>query len=610
MSIVKFRRSTFITTSGAGSIIDFRTRNGASVSVIIKSFDGWENKRAKYIEEPRLAKLLGVENFIEPPIYIDQGNFSSTVNVPKIENAQFPRWLQCPRCRRIAHLRDWDFNDSEPMEKFCPECSRPGRRSPKIYCIPVRFVAACENGHIDDFPWHSFVRHKPGCESRKLRLLGRGMGIESVYVSCDGCKSSRSLKDAIGKQGFLFPKIECGCKSPWQKSFNNNNNQQLSCDKPLRTFQRGSSSLYFAHTKSAISIPPWSEINNSGKDFQMLANIDNDEQRTKAIQLFSEMEDNSVYYYVKKRNYSLDSIKKLVLNIKSKMENLDEEKIASQEYFVLKDACSEDVENQENFKADAKIVPNNFRYFIEGLSKIKRLREVKALCSFSRINPSVSSKNRKEVVSKGKSWLPALENFGEGIFIDFETEHLKNWEKNKDVIARVEKATKAFRNAFLKDGKDLAEIDEYCTPRFFLIHTLSHLLIRALSNICGYSLSSIKERIYSQTKIEKDKSIYAGLLIYTSSSDADGTLGGLAAMAEPENFVTLLQSACESGRWCSNDPLCINRSTDTSLTGSLASCHSCALLPETSCCAFNRFLDRGLLYGTEEMPNIGFLKNL
>ena len=136
------------------------------------------------------------------------------------------------------------------------------------------------------------------------------------------------------------------------------------------------------------------------------------------------------------------------------------------------------------------------------------------------------------------------------------------------------------------------------------------MLIRALSNICGYSLSSIKERIYSQTKIEKDKSIYAGLLIYTSSSDADGTLGGLAAMAEPENFVTLLQSACESGRWCSNDPLCINRSTDTSLTGSLASCHSCALLPETSCCAFNRFLDRGLLYGTEEMPNIGFLKDL
>ena len=75
MSIVKFRRSTFITTSGAGSIIDFRTRNGASIPVIIKVFDGWENKRAKYIEEPRLAKLLGVENFIEPPIYIDQRNF-------------------------------------------------------------------------------------------------------------------------------------------------------------------------------------------------------------------------------------------------------------------------------------------------------------------------------------------------------------------------------------------------------------------------------------------------------------------------------------------------------------------------------------------------------
>ena len=136
------------------------------------------------------------------------------------------------------------------------------------------------------------------------------------------------------------------------------------------------------------------------------------------------------------------------------MEDLDEEKIASQEYIVLKGACSEDVENQENFKADGKIVPQEFKYFIDGISKIKRLREVKALCSFSRVNPSVSNSNRKEVVSKGKTWLPALENFGEGIFIDFESEHLKNWETNKEVILRVEQSTKAFRNAFLKDGKE------------------------------------------------------------------------------------------------------------------------------------------------------------
>ena len=94
MSIVKLTRSTFITTSGAGSIIDFRTRNGASVSVIVKSFVGWENTKAKYIEEPRLAKLLNVENFIEPPIFIDQGNFSSTASTPKIEVSQFPYWLQ------------------------------------------------------------------------------------------------------------------------------------------------------------------------------------------------------------------------------------------------------------------------------------------------------------------------------------------------------------------------------------------------------------------------------------------------------------------------------------------------------------------------------------
>ena len=102
----------------------------------------------------------------------------------------------------------------------------------------------------------------------------------------------------------------------------------------------------------------------------------------------------------------------------------------------------------------------------------------------------------------------------------------------------------------------------------------------------------------------------AGILLYTSSSDADGTLGGLAGMAETQKFSELIKSALHDGQWCSGDPLCMNRVTDISLTGSLASCHSCTLLPETSCEVFNRFLDRGLLYGTEDNKEIAFFGEL
>jgi hypothetical protein len=38
----------------------------------------------------------------------------------------------------------------------------------------------------------------------------------------------------------------------------------------------------------------------------------------------------------------------------------------------------------------------------------------------------------------------------------------------------------------------------------------------------------------------------------------------------------------------------------------LAACHGCALLPETSCEEFNRFLDRGLVIGTFDKPDLGY----
>jgi hypothetical protein len=100
----------------------------------------------------------------------------------------------------------------------------------------------------------------------------------------------------------------------------------------------------------------------------------------------------------------------------------------------------------------------------------------------------------------------------------------------------------------------------------------------------------------------------SGILLYTASSDADGTLGGLAGMAEIEKITDLIKTALHDGEWCSGDPLCIDRVVDISLTASLASCHNCTLLPETSCESFNCFLDRGLLFGTDRYPEIAFFK--
>jgi hypothetical protein len=81
---------------------------------------------------------------------------------------------------------------------------------------------------------------------------------------------------------------------------------------------------------------------------------------------------------------------------------------------------------------------------------------------------------------------------------------------------------------------------------YILLHSLSHLLITAVSLECGYSASSIRERIYS------GESGY-GILLYTATPDSEGTLGGLAMVGRKTDLH--LRNALEMGRLCSNDPV-------------------------------------------------------
>ena len=596
MEKITLRKSNFITSYGAGSIFDFRT-DRASISAIVLLFDNWKNSRR--ITEHRLAKLLNVTDFREPPVIIDEDNLSRS---EPVRVKQFPRWLQCPKCRRIKDLDDWQEKSFGSYEKICPHCSKEGSKSRKVYCVPIRFLAACENGHIDDFPWNRFLQHKKDCKNNDLKLIDLGSGIDKVFVKCETCKRQRSLKDAFNRVGFINPTIDCTCKSPWIEG---DNSWDKKCEKPFRAFQRGSSSLYFPNTISAISIPPWSQLKADKIGAQTLNDLINSDE--KDIPLFINLlsKNNSGIKEMIKNGFSTEDIKNTILALKNL--EIDEEKMAMHEYLVLKEACIADA-SDDDFEANKKKIPIEFENYISGISKIKRLREVRALRSFSRINAIENSSTKNNVVSNREDWLPAIENYGEGIFIDFSNELLTKWETKTEVIERVKDATRLYKNAYLTDGGELNKIEKKLTPRYFLLHTISHLLIRSISNFCGYSLSSIREKIYSNKSFDSNGINQSGILLYTSSSDADGTLGGLAGMAEIEKITDLIKTALHDGEWCSGDPLCIDRVVDISLTASLASCHNCTLLPETSCESFNCFLDRGLLFGTDRYPDIAFFK--
>ncbi|WP_443069071.1 hypothetical protein [Streptomyces sp. NBC_01278] len=91
--------------------------------------------------------------------------------------------------------------------------------------------------------------------------------------------------------------------------------------------------------------------------------------------------------------------------------------------------------------------------------------------------------------------------------------------------------------------------------------------------------------------------------------DAEGTLGGLVALAEPEKFSRVVRRALHDAERCSSDPLCADRLPrpphEDFLHG--AACHVCLFVSETTCERGNRFLDRRFIVPIDD-PDLVLLQ--
>lgn len=200
-----------------------------------------------------------------------------------------------------------------------------------------------------------------------------------------------------------------------------------------------------------------------------------------------------------------------------------------------------------------------------------------------------------------KEWLPAVELNGEGIFIKFNDEAIDSWcERNAERYAEM---SHAHEESFLKSPKFSA--------KYVLLHSFAHLFIRQLANECGYSAASINEKIYSDFTDGSNPARMNGILIYLSSPDSDGSLGGLVSVAEETDLLDkVLKNMLAESRWCSSDPLCSSSMHQGFASLNYAACHACTLLPETSCEIQNVLLDRVSVTGKPEKPEIGFFGDL
>jgi hypothetical protein len=603
------RLSQTISPFGVGSVFD----------VLGQSFVACDTYRWKHhgrqLKLDRLAKSLRVKNFREAPTVVDLPGAPSGPGLPF---HRFPEWVFCSSCRRMTKLKVSTAGE----EPKCPACPNHPR------LVPMRFVMACPSGHLADIDWwywaHSSGDNDHRCENRTEQLkfkslAGRGGGLDSLVVEA-ACGKSRSLARLTDRNGLAGIGMRCPGGQPWQRFSTN-------CAAQPRAMQRGASNLYFPRVTSAIDIPPDSnfrkvvskadEIINSNYFADLMANLDEDgnpkfigEQfvrilsdefgvagdEVKAIARAQFFEEKGIAAAVDGDDVSdIDYAEySAFLNVRI---DQDERDGFLTEHTVI---CT-DNDKGEHIPADKA---DQLMSMVPRVVRATRIREVRALTGFTRIREGGEFEGAEyKVVSpslgRPSEWLPAIEVFGEGLFLSFNEDYVEAWEQRQTVMARTEEMAARLR---VLDWSWLPQP----TPRYVALHTLSHLLMRRLTFECGYASASLREKIYARHP-GGDGPPMAGVLIYTAAGDSEGSLGGLVRQGEPPRLARMILSAIEDAMWCSADPICSESRSGPGAVNSGA-CHACSLVAETSCTSANLGLDRTLLIGSAGLT--GFMSPL
>ncbi|MBR4341234.1 MAG: DUF1998 domain-containing protein [Lachnospiraceae bacterium] len=607
------RRNSLISPWGVGSMVPFPYDE----TLMIAGLDMWRYNTLEdfVIEDRRFADHLGVKELRWPPDFrdskVDHENFNLTI--PAI---RFPTWYYCPFC---GSMRKTTYYETQPecdayQWKTGRKCDNKKKFRRKM--IPERFVVICPNGHIDDFPvaeWvhkdsgHSYDPAK-GCRIRRS-TGGASSGLSGVYFECT-CGAKKSMAGATQKNGLARIEYKCKGSRPWL-GIKEDLEKGCSCGfEEVRVVLRGATNVWFPRIESSLYIPTLGDIS----DKKIIKIVENNYEALNNSRINGELNKSLIEFLAAQNNVNFEKLYAAFLKKNTEEERLpevteetSEDKYRFSEYEVLIKSSGNDSQYFHSINIPIRDYDPVISKFFKSISLVPKLKETRAFVGFSRLKPS--NKPRKESIEdlrlgNGK-WIPAVETYGEGIFFEFNELNLSNWAKNKSVINRIKRMENAYKASFFGSG-----LTGELRPEFVLIHTFSHLIINQLSFECGYGSSSIRERIYC----EKDSNDFhmCGVLIYTASGDSEGSLGGLVRQGEKGRIEDTVISALKNALWCTSDPICIQSLGQGSDSCNLAACHNCALLPETCCESDlgNRLLDRGVVVGTIDEPNIGFFSEI
>lgn len=616
----EIRPSQLLRDFGIGALIDL-----PNISALVLGLEEWEpyyQQQQQEVSEERLRasvqRWLGsqVARLRTPPVPGDGSveALHETANSSGVPIAAFPGWMVCPYCHLLAPVESGLFQLK--ISSYHPErtsyvhsnCTKPGSPPP---VLPARFLAACERGHLDDFPWLYYVHHGANsCETPRLTLSERGFSsdISDVWVHCENCNKSRSMAEAFGRSRPESLPL-CRGRSPHLRDFDEDG-----CTEQVSAHLLGASNTWFPVLLTALSIPKVADPLAEGIELHwpQLAKATN-EQNVELMLSLGVLPHLAQYtsqeiWTAKTRRAAEDTV--------AEEERATDLKTPEWRVFT----GGKDVLDHPYFRTRSVDAPPGFEHLLERVVLVERLREVNALVGFTRLaslgdlveegdEPGAVKRTFVELSRKAPTWVPAFEVHGEGVFLEFREEAIADWLKRTALRPREAAFHQAHRG--WRDRRHITPPEDHDPGlRYVLLHSFAHALMRQLSLEAGYSMASLSERIYSRNQHDPDGPM-AGMLIYTSAPDSEGTLGGLVSLGMPERLAGHMQGALASIRWCASDPLCSSHAPRSDVDGLHgAACHACLFAPETSCERGNRYLDRSLLTPTMDYTSMAFFSSI
>jgi hypothetical protein len=584
----RLRLSQLVTTHGPGAMIDL-----VDSAVLVSGLEFWSYQGAKQgykIDLPRLRDRIarrGVALRKQEPFRTappgDERDPSHDNGVPVFE---FPTWFVCSnrQCRTLRRATELE----KKKDRRWHRCDDGKLR----LALPVRFVMACPAGHLEELRWRSFVHlaRSEACDSGAMTLKeGRTGDFSELVVSCS-CGARQRMMSV-----YDVP-FSCHGGRPWLGK-----DAGEPCQEKLKLLIRTASHGYFPQVVSALAIPEHgSELRDRIQTVWDVAKNVTGPEDVPGARKYNDK------FRLKTEGATDAEVWKAIEDIR-KGDEVEREPLRTAEFRrFIADPFEETGDlpppaGEEYFARRVKVAD-----LPAGVAEVvlaHRLRVVSVQLGFTRLEaPAANIEGEYDLEVKSaaltlsQKWLPATESHGEGVFLRLDQAALEAWEKRPAVIERA----RALENGYLQWKRAKApEAGDFLGVRYYLLHSLSHLLMSAMALECGYSGSALQERIYCSPPQEPPW--MAGILISTGTPGSEGSLGGL--VEQGRELGRHLERALRMGRLCSNDPVCASHDPETDLAERYragAACHGCLFIPEPSCERFNQYLDRALV-----VPAIG-----